>query len=86
MKASTPGPLAVRGTPDELAALLGQRVVDIRRRGKFLLVELERDRIVVNPMLTGRFQLAAGVIEQQMPNGYQVIHPVELAATPTLTL
>lgn len=58
--ARAPGPLAVRGTPDELAALLGQRVMGIRRRGKFLLVELERDRIVVNPMLTGRFQLAAG--------------------------
>ncbi len=57
--ATAPGPLAVRGTPDELAALVGQRVVDIRRRGKFLLVELDRDRIVVNPMLTGRFQLAA---------------------------
>jgi formamidopyrimidine-DNA glycosylase len=52
-------PLAVRGTPDDLAALIGQRVVEIRRRGKFLLVDLDRDRIVVNPMLTGRFQLAA---------------------------
>jgi formamidopyrimidine-DNA glycosylase len=54
-----PGPLAVRGTPDELAALIGQRVVSIRRFGKFLLVELDRDRIIFNPMLTGRFQLAA---------------------------
>ena len=34
----------------------------------------------------GYNQLAAGVIEQHMPNGYQVIHPVELAATPTLSL
>jgi formamidopyrimidine-DNA glycosylase len=56
--ASAPGPLAVRGTPAELAALSGQRLASIRRRGKFLLIELERDRIVVNPMLTGRFQLA----------------------------
>ena len=31
----------------------------IRRRGKFLEIDLDRDRIVVNPMLTGRFQLAA---------------------------
>jgi len=54
----TPGPLAVRGTPAELDGLRGQAVIWIRRRGKFLLVELERDRIVVNPMLTGRFQLA----------------------------
>jgi ABC-type branched-subunit amino acid transport system substrate-binding protein len=30
--------------------------------------------------------LAAVVIEQHVPNGFQVIHPVELAATPTLNL
>jgi formamidopyrimidine-DNA glycosylase len=57
--AQAPGPLAVRGTPAELAALEGQRLVDIRRRGKFLLAELDRDRVVFSPMLTGRFQLAA---------------------------
>ena len=51
-------PLAVRGTPTELDALVGQSVVGIWRRGKFLLVDLSRDRLVVNPMLTGRFQLA----------------------------
>ncbi len=51
-------PLAVRGTPAELTGLVGQRVAGIHRRGKFLLVDLDRDRIVVNPMLTGRFQLA----------------------------
>lgn len=56
---AAPGPLAVRGTPAELGALVGQRVRSIRRRGKFLLIDLERDRVVVNPMLTGRFQLAA---------------------------
>ena len=57
--AEAPAPLAVRGTPGELAALVGQRVERIGRRGKFLLIDLERDRVVVNPMLTGRFQLAA---------------------------
>jgi formamidopyrimidine-DNA glycosylase len=51
-------PLAVRGTPAELDALVGQRLVALRRRGKFLVAELDRDRIIVNPMLTGRFQLA----------------------------
>lgn len=56
---SAPGPLAVRGTPAELDALVGQAVKAIRRHGKFLEVDLDRDRIVVNPMLTGRFQLAA---------------------------
>lgn len=57
--AEAPGPLAVRGTPVELAGLVGQRVESIRRRGKFLLIRLERDEVVCNPMLTGRFQLAA---------------------------
>ena len=56
--AEAPGPLAVRGTPAELAALVGQRVEAIRRRGKFLRIELERDEVACNPMLTGRFQLA----------------------------
>ena len=55
---SAPGPLAVRGTPAELEALVGQTVTRIRRRGKFLMIDLDGDRIVVNPMLTGRFQLA----------------------------
>jgi formamidopyrimidine-DNA glycosylase len=54
-----PGPLAVRGTPAELEALVGQRLLSVRRRGKLLLVDFERDRVVINPMLTGRLQLAA---------------------------
>ena len=53
-----PGPLAVRGTPAELEALVGQHLVSIRRRGKLLIVDLDRDRVVINPMLTGRLQLA----------------------------
>ena len=39
-------------------ALVGQEVRSIRRRGKFLLVDLDRDAIAINPMLTGRLQLA----------------------------
>ena len=54
-----PGPLAVRGTPAELDALVGQELLDLRRRGKFLIARLNRDRIVFSPMLTGRFQLAS---------------------------
>jgi formamidopyrimidine-DNA glycosylase len=56
--AVAPGPLAVRGTPAELAGLEGQTLEAVRQRGKFLLLDLDRDRVVVNPMLTGRFQLA----------------------------
>jgi len=57
-RAEALAPLAVRGTPAELANLVGQTVTSIRQRGKFLLVTLDRDQVVVNPMLTGRFQLA----------------------------
>ena len=61
VRAEAPAPLAVRGTPAELAALVGQRLDEVHRRGKFVLLELERDRIAINAMLTGRFQLAAPV-------------------------
>ncbi len=52
-------PLSVRGTPAELEALVGQVLVSAHRVGKFLDLALTRDGVIVNPMLTGRFQLAA---------------------------
>jgi formamidopyrimidine-DNA glycosylase len=52
------GPLTVRGTPLELEAFKGQRLLRCRRRGKFLWLEFDRDRIAINAMLTGRLQLA----------------------------
>ena len=52
-------PLVVRGTPAEVAALEGQPLTGVTRRGKFLTLHLGRDRIVINPMLTGRLGLAA---------------------------
>ena len=58
VSAMAPGPLAVRGTPAELDALVGQTLTAVRRRGKFVELALDRDRVVVNAMLTGRFQLA----------------------------
>jgi len=63
-------PLAVRGTPAELEALAGQRVVRVARAGKFLDLELDRDLVVVNPMLTGRFQLAGH--GEKAPSGVAV--------------
>jgi formamidopyrimidine-DNA glycosylase len=54
-----PGPLTVRGTPTEMNALVGQRLLRFYRRGKFLWLEFDRDRIAINAMLTGRLQLAA---------------------------
>jgi len=59
VRAEAPAPLAVRGTPAELAGLVGQKLRRVRRRGKFVLFELDRDRVAVNAMLTGRFQIAA---------------------------
>ena len=50
--------LVLRGTAAELETLEGQLLTSIRRRGKFLVFQFERDRIVFNPMLTGRLGLA----------------------------
>jgi formamidopyrimidine-DNA glycosylase len=36
----------------------------VRRRGKFVVFELTRDRVAVNAMLTGRFQLAAPSVKR----------------------
>lgn len=52
-------PLAVRGTPAELEGFVGQGLKLVARRGKFVEFAFERDRVLVNAMLTGRFQLAA---------------------------
>ncbi len=58
ISARAPGPLAVRGTPTELQAFVGQRLDGVARRGKFLRFHFDRDDVVINAMLTGRFQLA----------------------------
>jgi formamidopyrimidine-DNA glycosylase len=50
--------LVVRATPAELDALTGQQLQSVRRRGKFLTFAFERDRLVINAMLTGRMGLA----------------------------
>ena len=63
-------PLAVRGTPAELEDLAGQAVTRVARLGKFLDIRLDRDRVIVNPMLTGRFQLAAR--GEKAPSGVAV--------------
>ncbi len=59
VRAEAPAPLAVRGTPAELGALVDQELRGVRRRGKFIVFELSRGRIAINAMLTGRFQLAS---------------------------
>src|SRR6478735_8398311 len=51
-------PLVMRGTASELTAMLGEHLLGVQRRGKFLTFDFGVDRIVMNPMLTGRLGLA----------------------------
>jgi formamidopyrimidine-DNA glycosylase len=46
--------LVLRGTPSELTPFEGQTLLYVSRRGKFLVFRFERDRMIFNPMLTGR--------------------------------
>ena len=57
--AGAPNPLVLRATPAELAALDGDRLRNVRRRGKFLILETDRTSIWASPMLTGRFAMVA---------------------------
>lgn len=68
-----PGPLTVRGTPAELSALVGQRLQRFSRRGKFLWLDFERDRVAINAMLTGRLQLAADPTVKKPPKTLLVV-------------
>ncbi len=48
-------PLVLRATPAEFTALVGEPLCDVQRRGKFLILTMERTRVTAAPMLTGRF-------------------------------
>ena len=57
-------PIIIRAPADQFqAAVVGAHLVDVRRSGKFLLFDIERDAeadtIAVAPMLNGRFQWCA---------------------------
>jgi formamidopyrimidine-DNA glycosylase len=51
-------PFVLRATPPEVEALRGQKLRSVRRRGKFVVFSFERDRLVANAMLTGRFRMS----------------------------
>ncbi len=57
--ASAPSPLVLRATPAEFATLVGDRLRDVRQRGKFLVLDAERATLWAAPMLTGRFGMVA---------------------------
>jgi formamidopyrimidine-DNA glycosylase len=54
-------PLVIRSLTGEdiREALMNQTIRSLHRRGKYLIFRLERHSLVINPMLTGRFQLCA---------------------------
>jgi formamidopyrimidine-DNA glycosylase len=52
-------PLVMRGTRSDMEALAGQSLGGVTQRGKFLILDLETGRVVVNAMLTGRAGLSA---------------------------
>ena len=54
-------PLVLRGTSAELEALVGQQLRGVEQRGKFLTFRFDRDRVIINAMLTGRLGLAIPV-------------------------
>ena len=56
---ATPDPIVLRATPARAATLVGQVVRRVDRRGKHLVIHLERDDLWAAPMLSGRFALAA---------------------------
>jgi formamidopyrimidine-DNA glycosylase len=51
-------PFVLRATPPEVEALRGQELLSVLRRGKFVMFSFERDRLVANAMLTGRFRMS----------------------------
>ena len=51
-------PLVLRATRAVETFLAHQRFIAVRHRGKFLILDLDGGRIVVNPMLAGIFELA----------------------------
>src|SRR5262249_1218479 len=50
-------PLVLRGTADELTRMEGPALRSVTRRGKFLTFDFGANRLVMNPMLTGRLGL-----------------------------
>lgn len=56
--AAIPQPLVLRGTSAELHDFARKELERVEQRGKFLILRLGADRIVINAMLTGRLGLA----------------------------
>ena len=64
---SVPDPLVLRATPDRAASLVGQTIRGVGRRGKHLILRLDRDDVWAAPMLSGRFALTAAGMAKPKP-------------------
>jgi len=56
---TSPQTLMMRGTAAGFAALVGHTLQRVTQRGKFLVLDLGGDQLVMNPMITGRLGIAA---------------------------
>ncbi len=63
-----PVPLVLRATPARAAEITGQVVTAVTRRGKHLVLHLERDDLWAAPMLTGRFALVPPALPRPAPS------------------
>ena len=77
VEATAPTPILVRATPGDLAALSGATLGSARRRGKFLLMPIERPDgsarvLAANPMLAGRFWLVGSKERVRARTGLRV--------------
>ena len=66
-------PFVLRATPAEVTALRGQRLDSVARRGKFLVFAFERDRLVANAMLSGRFRMSVAEAPRRPPGAREAL-------------
>lgn len=67
---------------DLAAAVTGQRIIDLRRRAKYLIIELERDALIVHLGMSG----ALGIVAARSPAGTHDHFELELDAGHALRL
>jgi formamidopyrimidine-DNA glycosylase len=67
MAVTVPDPIVLRATPDRAGGLVGERLRRVERRGKHLVLRLERTDIWAAPMLSGRFALVAPASPRPRP-------------------
>jgi formamidopyrimidine-DNA glycosylase len=80
--AQAPDPLVLRATPQQLDGLVGDVLRSVRRRGKYLVLTLEKAEVWAAPMLTGRLGMVAPAAKKPKP-AVALRFGFRLAGTPT---